>query len=201
MAHSPDQRRAYCARNRDRLRAQRKIWVEKNREKLRAYDRARPPRPHGKPKDPAKQRAYAAEWQKKRRIKDPGYEARAYAKRIAKPRNRAILMYKVAKKRSLMFGYECTITVDEIQAKLEAGVCEMTGLPFDFSAGNGRIPRSPSLERFDNSRGYTSENVRVVCWQFNAAKQHWSFDTLLDFAHALVARHPLPSPDGGPKNY
>lgn len=44
----------------------------------------------------------------------------------------------------------------------------------DFRMGRGFKDRtaSPSLDRFDNSKGYTVENVVIICWRCNVVKGH-----------------------------
>lgn len=55
--------------------------------------------------------------------------------------------------------------------KLKNGVCEITGIPFDFSkpTGTSKNPYSPSIDRIDPSKGYCKRNCRVVLWQVNLA--------------------------------
>lgn len=72
-------------------------------------------------------------------------------------------------------------------AKLEAGVCGLTGLPL------GRFglcdPRAPSPDRLDNDIGYTDENTRVILWWINHAKSTWPEDVfqslMREYAEAM----------------
>lgn len=46
-----------------------------------------------------------------------------------------------------------------------------TELDFEHAGGiKGRNPNSPSLDRFDNSKGYTKDNIRVISWRANSLK-------------------------------
>lgn len=75
-----------------------------------------------------------------------------------------------AKARAKKKGREFALTWDWIKAKIDAGVCERTGIKFDNSDTEWRRnPRSASLHRVDSRRGYTVDNVVVVVWQFNMA--------------------------------
>lgn len=50
-------------------------------------------------------------------------------------------------------------------------VCQCCKLKLDYSTGVGYNNRSPSLDRFDNTKGYTEENVRVICLRCNSLKK------------------------------
>lgn len=51
--------------------------------------------------------------------------------------------------------------------------CGVTGLELSLDAPGTKFhrnPWAPSLDRIDPHEGYTADNVRVVCWMYNAAK-------------------------------
>ena len=75
---------------------------------------------------------------------------------------------------------EFTLTKDFILDKVMNGVCEVTGVPLDFSGGE-RKPYTPSLDRIIPELGYTSENVRLVCWMYNSAKGTFTDQDVLNF--------------------
>jgi len=79
-----------------------------------------------------------------------------------------------ARKRGLAFDLE--LHAAELQARIDTGVCELTGEPFDLSPG--RKFNSPSLDRIDPKRGYTYDNVRIVLNLVNAALGDWGVTTL-----------------------
>lgn len=95
-----------------------------------------------------------------------------------------------AKKRAKEKGFECDLTVEWIEEKLKAGVCEVTGLEFDVSGDErrerSRNPRMPSLDRIDSSKGYTKDNVQVVIWIYNQAKGEWRHDEFMMLVKALA---------------
>lgn len=70
--------------------------------------------------------------------------------------------------------------------RIAAGRCEVTGTPFDMTTNGGLNPWSPSLDRKDNSKGYTPDNVQVVVSAYNIAKGPWGDDVLLRLARAIV---------------
>lgn len=67
--------------------------------------------------------------------------------------------------------------------------CSLTGLPFSPErTGSGRNPYAPSIDRRDNGRGYTIDNVRIVLASVNVALSDWGdahFDTM---CRAYVAK-------------
>jgi hypothetical protein len=100
----------------------------------------------------------------------------------------SILIYS-ATRRALQEGYEFGLTVEWVASKLQKGTCEATGIPFDLSPSNETIRNkyAPSLDRIDNTKGYTEDNVRLVVWMYNVAKNEYSHEDLLAFAKQLIA--------------
>jgi hypothetical protein len=85
-------------------------------------------------------------------------------------------------------GMEFSLTKEWIEAKLLAGVCELSGLPLEPGTG-GKRPMQPSFDRIDNNRGYTPANTRCICLLLNMAKLTWEDADVLRVARALVDRH------------
>lgn len=67
----------------------------------------------------------------------------------------------------------------------------MTGLALSLRRSNLNThdPFSPSLDRHDRSKGYTSTNTRVVVTAFNVAKGQWTLDTFEAVARGFIARN------------
>lgn len=76
--------------------------------------------------------------------------------------------------------------VAEVQRRIDAGCCEITGTPFDLSSG--RHFNSPSIDRIDSTRGYSSDNIRVVCYAMNAAMNEWGEGVLLQVVTSWLAK-------------
>lgn len=95
-----------------------------------------------------------------------------------KMERRARLLVTNAKKRVRAKGLEFNLDdhIDDLQARIDVGVCELTGYPFNLSGG--RTFDSPSLDRIDASKGYTIDNVRVVLHCVNAALGDWGEEHL-----------------------
>lgn len=74
----------------------------------------------------------------------------------------------------------------EIQQRIDAGLCELTGLPLNLNGG--RTWDSPSLDRIVPAKGYTYENVRVVCHAANSALGDWGENKLIALALAILGK-------------
>lgn len=61
-----------------------------------------------------------------------------------------------------------TITPDDITIPK---CCPVLGTPF-ARAGSKAIYTSPSLDRFDSSKGYTPDNIEVISWRANTLKRN-----------------------------
>lgn len=96
-----------------------------------------------------------------------------------------------ARKRSKELNLPMNLTREHLEALLAPGVCMATGLPLDFTAGIGRTPYSPSIDRIHPQLGYVVGNVQITTWQFNAAKLEFPLTDLLVMATALVAKQGL----------
>lgn len=106
--------------------------------------------------------------------------------------NRARILLVAAKFRSIKNDAECTITLDWIQSKLDAGVCELTGLPFDTdeTLDTKNNPYSPSLDRIDSkNKNYTPDNVRVVLSFVNMALNDLGLDKAIPIFKALIEKY------------
>jgi hypothetical protein len=87
-------------------------------------------------------------------------------------------------------GWEFDLTRDWVEEKLNAGRCEVTGIPLELDKPDGYAlyPWAPSIDRIDSAKGYTQENCRMVVWAYNVAKAEWGDQDVLRMAKALVER-------------
>ncbi len=94
-----------------------------------------------------------------------------------------------AKKKRLKFD----LTIEWARARW-TGRCEMTNLPFaatNRQRGGGKkggTAFSPSIDRIDNTRGYTQDNCWFVLLAINAAKRENTIDDLYIIMEAAVER-------------
>ncbi|MGR0183198.1 hypothetical protein [Azospirillum aestuarii] len=99
--------------------------------------------------------------------------------------SRAAALVRLAAFRAKQKGLPCTLDVQEIQAIIDAGECQMTGIPFNLD--DGRTWDSPSLDRIDCSKGYTPENTRVVLYCINVMANTWGENKIVEIANAIMA--------------
>ena len=96
----------------------------------------------------------------------------------------AYKMWQHARRRAKLKGLECTITVWDIRIP---EVCPYLGIP--LKQNGGRWEYHPSLDRIDNSKGYTPDNIRVISRKANTMKNDASVERLLLFAKNIIALH------------
>ena len=79
-------------------------------------------------------------------------------------------VHKKAKGRAERKGLEFTITIQDILNACTE-YCPITGFRLDYTRGQGLKPFSPSIDRRDNNKGYTPENIHIVAHHGNTIKQ------------------------------
>lgn len=142
-------------------------WARKNKEKIARYAKK------WAQANPKKASKRTEEWRKRNPIKF------TISNLLSQSKHRAKLK-----------GVEHNITAEWLQPKLERGVCEITGLPFDFSfgLGKGKLPWAPTLDRIIPELGYTKENTQVVVWMYNAAKHTYTHQEVMMLVNALLEK-------------
>lgn len=88
-----------------------------------------------------------------------------------------------AKKQGVPFG----LTLEETRRIVEPMVCECCGRRLAVS-DRVHTEESPSLDRFDPSRGYTKENVAVLCYRCNYLKADASVEEIRRILNWMVGR-------------
>lgn len=138
-------------------------------------------------------RSSEAQKARNRRRLDPAYAAQLTEqgrKHASTPKGRANRMYLAAEQRAGVLGLEFTVEQDWIEAALVRGVCERTYIPFSFdrpAPGLRFNPYAPSLDRIDPFKGYTADNVQVVCNAYNLGKNQFTDAQFLAFCKRVVA--------------
>jgi len=98
-----------------------------------------------------------------------------------------VKMHQRAKQRAKIRGREFSISVEDICIPL---VCPVLGIPLIVNKGkSGAFPNSPSLDRIDNSKGYTPDNIRVMSQRANQMKGDASKEELLSFAKWIMENY------------
>ena len=99
---------------------------------------------------------------------------------------RASKLVAAAKSRAAIKGLPFELTVEWVQAALDMGVCEATGIAFDLMASRGW--NTPSLDQVQAGCGYTKANTRVVLFGLNAACGNWGENRVIEMANAIMKR-------------
>jgi len=95
-----------------------------------------------------------------------------------------------AKKRNLVF----ELNEAWFDKRLSNGKCEATGLPIKSKAYQQndigvKSFYSPSIDRIDNTVGYTEANSRMVCWGVNLTKNSFTDRDLNALSLSVILSH------------
>jgi hypothetical protein len=87
-------------------------------------------------------------------------------------------------------GIEFTITVDDLLELYgeQGGICALTGRELKWGAETNRGPDTLSMDRIDSSGSYGRDNVRLVTYWANVARQRLSDEEFFSFCEAVLAR-------------
>ena len=98
-------------------------------------------------------------------------------------------MLRGAKYRSRAKGLYFDLVPEDI---IIPAICPILGIPLYRQAESGRGPRShnvPSIDRIDNTMGYTKSNIQIISWRANLLKRDYSFkDIEKIYLHLLSGR-------------
>mgnify|MGYP001600285305 CR=1 FL=1 len=89
-----------------------------------------------------------------------------------------------AKKKGLGFDLDPSWLLTRLKAT--GGKCEQTGIKLSPPNNGPLSPWSTSLDRIDSSKGYTKDNVQIVCWSYNVAKSTFTDAVVLEMAKAMI---------------
>lgn len=120
-------------------------------------------------------------WQKeyrKKRLQEPWYhEKLKQEKRENRKKNFVTGMLKAAEKRALRYEVPFNLSKEDIVIPKVCPILEIEIIP----GNKNNYLQSPSLDRIDNSKGYTKDNVRVISSLANTMKNCATREQLLAF--------------------
>ena len=88
-------------------------------------------------------------------------------------RNTASYLLTKARRRASKSGLKFKLTKEDIKIPDK---CPVLGIPLFLG---GRLnPNSPTVDRVDNSKGYTPKNIMVISWRANMLKRDASLKEL-----------------------
>lgn len=97
-------------------------------------------------------------------------------------------MHQRAKQRAKQLGREFNLSVSDITIP---DYCPILGIKLNMNSGkSGAYRNSPSLDRIDNSKGYTKDNIQVISQLANAMKCHATNEELHKFADWVLSSVP-----------
>ena len=88
-------------------------------------------------------------------------------------------------------GMPCTITPADVLGIIEGQKrrCAISKTPFRIVYAQSTDPYAPSIDRIDNSLGYTKDNIRVVLWAVNVGRMDFSDETYIAVCAAVARAH------------
>lgn len=97
---------------------------------------------------------------------------------------RASMLRNRCKQRSKIYEMEFSLTKDYVIELLSKQKCAKTNIDLiiDDSSYN---PYAPSIDRIDNSKGYTDENIQIVCMIYNFCKNSFTEEIVDDFFNKI----------------
>jgi hypothetical protein len=132
---------------------------------------------HGCRCDPCTQayRKRQRDWMQRNPGKKSLQNSRAYKKRTSTLEGLALNRLKAARSNARRKGLEFDIDLEWVIDKIKHLRCEVLGCDLTITQDVDGLtnPFTPSLDRRDNSKGYTKDNVQVVAWFFNRLKGEW----------------------------
>ena len=106
---------------------------------------------------------------------------------------RAQRLYGNAQKRAKQNGWPAPdFGSSWIEERILEGACEVTGIPFDLTShssptSHAKNPWVPSIDRVDNAKPYSRDNVQIVVYMYNMCKAEFSHKDVVKFCRAVAA--------------
>lgn len=117
------------------------------------------------------------------RQKVEGYHEKEKAQRRESSRRTHIhIMVAHAKARALKYGYEFDIQDSDI---IIPEKCPLLNVPFILGE-KGNYEFTPTIDRIDNSKGYTKDNIWIISKKANSMKNAASFEELKTFCTNIL---------------
>lgn len=92
-------------------------------------------------------------------------------------------MYFSTKSRAKSKGLDFDLTLQDVYKMFpEDSLCPVLGIELAF--GKGRL-NTPSLDRFDNTKGYTKDNVYLISMRANILKSDATFEEIEALYHYM----------------
>lgn len=127
--------------------------------------------------DPAKRAAEA----ERRRTQYKEAERRRNAERRRDLKTWPKMAINSIRSRAKEQGREFDLKPDDI---IVPDICPVLGIPL-MAGAETPLSNRPSVDRFDNSRGYTKDNIRVISYRANQLKRDATVDEIRRILHYM----------------
>ena len=64
--------------------------------------------------------------------------------------------------------------------------CAISGIELTTICGQGKVPTNISIDRIDSSKGYTKNNIQLVCYSINLMKRDFSHEVFMSFFNQVL---------------
>jgi len=109
---------------------------------------------------------------------------------INTPKGRMVKLMKMAHSRALKYGHEFDLDSDFLMSLWEKqnGRCDLTNISFEFinTTPYEANPWAPSIDRINSFKGYTKDNIRLVCVAVNYALNEYGEETFKKICEAYL---------------
>lgn len=101
------------------------------------------------------------------------YTATQRNKELNTIEGRARLLRNRCKQRAKVRNMEYSLTINKVIELLRPLKCKITNIKLELGEFNYN-PYAPSIDRIDNSLGYTDDNIQIVCVIYNFCKNEFT---------------------------
>lgn len=82
-------------------------------------------------------------------------------------------LLKKTARNAIRTGRQCDLTTEDFEIPSH---CPVLGVPLIPGNKNKGWDNSPSIDRFDSSKNYTKDNIRVISWRANKIKNNGTLE-------------------------
>ena len=101
--------------------------------------------------------------------------------RTRKENKKEEILLSSAKRRAKLKGIEFSLKLEDIKIP---DICPVLGIPLFLTSGQ-RTYNSPSVDRIDNNKGYSKDNIIVISWRANRLKSDGTIEEIIKLANFL----------------
>lgn len=70
--------------------------------------------------------------------------------------------------------------------EFQEGKCAISKIPMTFEMDNGRTYTNVSIDQIIPGKGYTKDNIQLICYAVNQLKSDWDIDTVIYICRQIV---------------